>query len=99
MTVTTDTLKPVPSLEEVFKDHGPRIFTLARRLLGNDADAEDVTQEVLLDVFRKGDSFRGDATFATWLCLSTLRLCEQAASTLPCSLAACRCPLRCSVWN
>jgi len=53
--------------EAVFRDHGPRVYNLARRMLGNDADAEDVTQEVLLQVVRKLDTFRGDANIATWL--------------------------------
>jgi RNA polymerase sigma-70 factor (ECF subfamily) len=53
--------------ERFFEDHAPRIYSLARRLLDNDADAEDVTQEVLLQVLRKKDTFRGDAAFSTWL--------------------------------
>jgi RNA polymerase sigma-70 factor (ECF subfamily) len=36
-------------------------------MLGNDADAEDVTQDVLLQVVRKLDTFRGDSQIATWL--------------------------------
>src|SRR5207302_6404109 len=36
-------------------------------MLGNDADAEDVTQDVLLQVVRKLDTFRGDANLTTWL--------------------------------
>src|SRR5437870_8786647 len=53
--------------EQVFRDYAPRVYNLARRMLGNDADAEDVTQDVLLQVVRKLDTFRGDAQFATWL--------------------------------
>jgi RNA polymerase sigma-70 factor (ECF subfamily) len=53
--------------EQVFRDYAPRVYNLARRMLGNDADAEDVTQDVLLQVVRKLDTFRGDASFATWL--------------------------------
>src|SRR6476659_8640364 len=53
--------------EQVFRDHAPRIYHLARRMLGNDADAEDVTQEVLLQVVRKLDTFRGDSSLPTWL--------------------------------
>jgi RNA polymerase sigma-70 factor, ECF subfamily len=53
--------------ESVFRDYAPRIYHLARRLLGNDADAEDVTQDVLLQVVRKLDTFRGEAAFPTWL--------------------------------
>src|SRR5438128_4815590 len=57
--------KPTP--EQVFREHAPRVYNLARRMLGNDADAEDVTQDVLLQVVRKLDTFRGDASLTTWL--------------------------------
>jgi len=53
--------------ERLLEEHGPRIYSLARRLLDNDADAEDVTQEVLLQVLRKRDTFRGEAAVTTWL--------------------------------
>lgn len=53
--------------EIVFRDYAPRVFNVARRMLGNDADAEDVTQDVLLQVVRKLDTFRGDSAFPTWL--------------------------------
>jgi RNA polymerase sigma-70 factor (ECF subfamily) len=53
--------------EQVFRDYAPRVYNLARRMLGNDADAEDVTQDVLLQVVRKLDTFRGESDFATWL--------------------------------
>ncbi|MGL6097877.1 MAG: RNA polymerase sigma factor, partial [Fimbriiglobus sp.] len=56
-----------PTAEAVFRDHAPRIYHLARRMLGNDADAEDVTQDVLLQVIRKLHTFRGDAALSTWL--------------------------------
>src|SRR5438445_12995769 len=36
-------------------------------MLGNTADAEDVTQDVLLQVVRKLDTFRGESAFPTWL--------------------------------
>src|ERR1041384_3679698 len=53
--------------ELVFREYAPRIYNLARRMLNNDADAEDVTQDVLLQVIRKLDTFRGDSQFSTWL--------------------------------
>lgn len=58
---------PALTPEKVFLEHGPRVYNLARRMLGNDADAEDVTQDVLLQVVRKLDTFRGDAALPTWL--------------------------------
>jgi RNA polymerase sigma-70 factor, ECF subfamily len=36
-------------------------------MLGNREDAEDLTQEVFLQVFRKADTFRGESSFTTWL--------------------------------
>jgi len=56
-----------PSPDALFAEYAPRIYTLARRMLGNDADAEDVTQDVLLQVLRKLDTFRGESAFPTWL--------------------------------
>src|SRR5260221_12301736 len=53
--------------ERVFREYAPRVYALARRMLGNDADAEDVTQDVLLQVVRKLDTFRGAADPFTWL--------------------------------
>jgi RNA polymerase sigma-70 factor (ECF subfamily) len=53
--------------ELIYREYAPRIFTIARRMLGNDADAEDVMQEVLLLVIRKLDTFRGESQIGTWL--------------------------------
>src|SRR6202158_3864731 len=64
-----DPTDATPSLtpDRVFRDYAPRVYNLARRMLGNDADAEDVTQDVLLQVVRKLDTFRGESAFPTWL--------------------------------
>ncbi|MCX7701563.1 MAG: sigma-70 family RNA polymerase sigma factor [Gemmataceae bacterium] len=56
-----------PTVEQVFRQYAPRIYHLARRILGNEADAQDVTQDVMLQVLRKLDTFRGDSSFPTWL--------------------------------
>jgi RNA polymerase sigma-70 factor (ECF subfamily) len=56
-----------PTMEQVFRDYAPRIYNLAWRMFGNDADAEDVTQDVLLQLMRKLDTFRGQSAFPTWL--------------------------------
>ncbi len=53
--------------DRVFREYAPRVYNLARRMLGNDADAEDVTQDVLLQVVRKLGTFRGESAFPTWL--------------------------------
>jgi RNA polymerase sigma-70 factor (ECF subfamily) len=53
--------------ERILRDYAPRVYSVARRMLSNDADAEDVTQDVLLQVLRKRHTFRGEAAFPTWL--------------------------------
>jgi RNA polymerase sigma-70 factor (ECF subfamily) len=40
---------------------------MARRMVRSDVDAEDVTQDVLLQVVRKLPTFRGESAFPTWL--------------------------------
>jgi RNA polymerase sigma-70 factor (ECF subfamily) len=52
--------------EQVFHEHAARIYNVARRMLDH-TDAEDVTQEVLLQVVRKLDTFRHEADVTTWL--------------------------------
>jgi len=61
--------QPGPPLtpEQIFRAYAPRVYTLARRLLGNEADAEDITQDVFVQVLRKLSTFRGEAAFPTWL--------------------------------
>lgn len=60
-------LERPPTVEEVFRQYAPRVFHLARRILGNEADAQDVTQDVMVQVIRKLDTFRGESAFPTWL--------------------------------
>jgi len=56
----------VPSWEEVVERHSDRVFRLAYRLTGNRHDAEDLTQEVFVRVFRSLDSYT-PGTFEGWL--------------------------------
>ncbi len=52
---------------KVFAEYAPRVYSLALRLVGNQADAEDVTQEVFVQILRKLATFRGQSAFTTWL--------------------------------
>jgi RNA polymerase sigma-70 factor (ECF subfamily) len=47
--------------------HKRRIYSLCLRMVGNPAEAEDLTQEAFLQLHRKICSFRGDSAFSTWL--------------------------------
>ena len=55
-----------PSWEQVVKDHSARVYRLAYRLTGNSHDAEDLTQEVFMRVFRSLSSYT-PGTFEGWL--------------------------------
>ena len=44
-----------------------RVYSKCLHMVGNEAEAEDLTQEVFLQLFRKMDSFRGESAFSTWL--------------------------------
>ena len=74
------------AFEEIYRAHSPRLYSLALRMLGNPADAEDILQEIFLSAHRKLEGFRGDAALGTWLyrlatnqCLDYLR--SRAAKT------------------
>jgi RNA polymerase sigma-70 factor, ECF subfamily len=53
--------------EEIFQLHHRRVYSLCLRMLGNSTEAEDLTQDVFVQVFRKLGSFRGESAFTTWL--------------------------------
>jgi len=55
-----------PSFDQVVRDHGARIYRLAYRLTGNRPDAEDLTQETFVRVFRSLASYE-PGTFEGWL--------------------------------
>src|SRR5215471_458923 len=55
------------AFEELYRAHAGRLYSLACRMLGNPADAEDLLQDIFLSAHRKLDSFRGDAALGTWL--------------------------------
>ena len=56
----------VPTWDEVVEQHSDRVFRLAYRLTGNRPDAEDLTQEVFVRVFRSLDGYT-PGTFEGWL--------------------------------
>jgi RNA polymerase sigma-70 factor (ECF subfamily) len=53
--------------ESLYHLHRRRVYMLCLRITRNTADAEDLTQEVFLQLFRKVATFRGDSAFSTWL--------------------------------
>jgi len=51
----------------LFQTHGPRVYSVCLRMTSNAAEAEDLTQDAFLQVFRKITKFRGDSAFSTWV--------------------------------
>jgi RNA polymerase sigma-70 factor (ECF subfamily) len=55
------------ALSDLAGQYGSRIFQLALRYMRNREDAEEVTQDVLLKVYRKVGAFRGDSALSSWI--------------------------------
>ena len=54
------------AFERIYRRYNRRVYALCLRMTKNQADAEDLTQEAFLQVFRKIHTFRGDSAFFTW---------------------------------
>ena len=55
------------ALDLLFRRHLPRVRTMAYAMVLDDADADDLTQEIFVRVARYLHRFEGRSTFATWL--------------------------------
>jgi RNA polymerase sigma-70 factor (ECF subfamily) len=55
------------AFEEVYQRHHRRVYSICLRMLQNATEAEDLTQDVFIQLYRKIGSFRGDSAFTTWL--------------------------------
>jgi RNA polymerase sigma-70 factor (ECF subfamily) len=76
------------AFEALFHAHKRRVYNLCLRMIGNSAEAEELTQEAFLQVFRKIHTFRGDSAFSTWLHRLTvnvvlMRLRKKAPKEIP----------------
>ncbi len=61
--------------EALYRAYRGKVFSTACRMVSNRADAEDITQEVFIKVFRKLHDFRGDAKVSTWIYRITVNAC------------------------
>ncbi|HEY2866371.1 MAG TPA: sigma-70 family RNA polymerase sigma factor [Pyrinomonadaceae bacterium] len=55
------------AFELIYQRYNRRTYSLTLRMTGSQTEAEDLTQEVFIQLFRKIGSFRGDSAFSTWL--------------------------------
>src|SRR5713226_5969026 len=73
--------------EYLYRLHSRRVYAVCLRMVGDPTEAEDLTQEAFLLLFRKIHTFRGESAFSTWLHtlagnLLRVRLRENALPTL-----------------
>src|ERR1700682_1681534 len=54
------------AFETIYEMHIRRVYSLCLRMIGDPMEAEDLTQEAFLQVFRKIHTFRGESAFFTW---------------------------------
>lgn len=57
----------VAAFELIYSRYHRRTYSLCLRMMNSATEAEDLTQEVFIQLFRKIGSFRGDSAFSTWL--------------------------------
>jgi len=57
----------IAAFEEIYNRHHRRVYSVCIRMLRNSTEAEDLTQDVFIQLYRKIGSFRGDSAFTTWL--------------------------------
>jgi RNA polymerase sigma-70 factor (ECF subfamily) len=55
------------AFERLYNLHKRRVYSLCLRMVSNTAEAEDLTQEAFMQLFRKIGTFRGESAFSTWL--------------------------------
>jgi len=55
------------AFEYLYQAHCRRVYNLCLRMIKNPAEAEDLTQQAFLQLFRKIGTFRGESGFSTWL--------------------------------
>lgn len=65
----------VAAFEQLIEDYQKRIFSIAFRMIQNQEDAADLTQEVIIKIFKNLDKFKGDAKFSTWVYRITTNTC------------------------
>jgi len=55
------------AFEYLYRSHSRRVYAVCLRMVANTTEAEDLTQEAFLLLFRKIHTFRGESAFSTWL--------------------------------
>ncbi|MDB4943556.1 MAG: polymerase sigma factor RpoE [Labilithrix sp.] len=70
------------AFNELVTTYGRRVSALVLRMLGNRAEAEDLTQEVFVQVFKAIGTFRGESKLSTWIYRIAVNLCKNRSKYL-----------------
>jgi RNA polymerase sigma-70 factor, ECF subfamily len=65
------------AFRELVTQHRDRVYNICYRMMGNRHEAEDVSQEVFIAVFKTIDSFREESKFSTWLYRVAVNHCKN----------------------
>jgi len=65
------------AFEELFNRHQKRVYNIALRMLGDEAEAADATQEAFVRAYQSIGKLSSDAAFVTWLKALTVNLCRD----------------------
>ena len=65
----------IAAFEQLVESYQKKIFNIALRMLGNYDDAGDLTQEVLIRIYRSIRSFKEQSSFSTWIYRITTNVC------------------------
>ncbi len=57
----------ISAFEEIYRSHYRRVYTQCLRMTRSSSEAEDLTQDVFVQLYRKLRTFRGESAFSTWL--------------------------------
>jgi RNA polymerase sigma-70 factor (ECF subfamily) len=67
----------IEAFEELISRYERKIYTAAYRIIGNYDDANDFAQEAFLRAFQSIGTFRGEASFLTWMCRIVTNICRD----------------------
>jgi len=70
------------AFNELVHLYGDRVYRLVLRMLGRREEAEDMTQEVFVQVFKAVDQFRGDSKLGTWIYRIAVNTCKNRSKYL-----------------
>lgn len=71
----TGTMNPESEFRKILYTYQDRVYNQAYRMLGNQEDAEEATQDIFLNIYRSMDEFRGESKITTWIYRITSNVC------------------------